>query len=199
MDGNAPNVNVLLTLLDAHGIAYGSPSDLKGSIVKGYDYFTQSNTEYKIKESDIIINTNPEKGNLIQVLFEPQTKLSDSLTYDITAWSLPYAYGIPCVALEKPLTTQARKDTKVDNKAAEKCYAYAAKWNHLADAKFLGKLLGNNLHVSFSEKEFVYENKTFAKGSLVIIRGENQALPWTKSSWRKRRKQTSNSPQSFQG
>jgi len=177
LDGNAPNVQALLKLLDAHGIAFGSTSELKGLVVKGYDYFTQSNIDYKVKETDIVVNTNPEKGNLIQVLFEPSTKLSDSLTYDITAWSLPYAYGIPCVAVEKQVVLGNRSIAKTSNKTAEKCYAYAVKWRNIADAKFLGKLLAKDLHVSFSEKDFTYENTLFSKGSLVIIRGENQGMP----------------------
>ncbi|GIS52983.1 hypothetical protein Ct9H90mP29_00250 [bacterium] len=36
-------------------------------------------------------------------LFEPKTHVSDSLTYDITAWSLPYIYGLEAFATEATL------------------------------------------------------------------------------------------------
>jgi len=35
---------------------------------------------------------------MVEVLFEPHTELTTPLTYDITAWSLPYAYGLEAVA-----------------------------------------------------------------------------------------------------
>jgi hypothetical protein len=31
---------------------------------------------------------------LAKVLLEPRTFVADSNTYDITAWALPYAYGL---------------------------------------------------------------------------------------------------------
>ena len=34
---------------------------------------------------------------------DPQLTYSDSLTYDITAWSIPYAYGLKAVAAIKKL------------------------------------------------------------------------------------------------
>ena len=46
----------------------------------------------------LIVNTDQPKGKMVKVLFEPKAKLSDSLTYDITAWSIPYAYGLKAVA-----------------------------------------------------------------------------------------------------
>jgi hypothetical protein len=39
-----------------------------------------------------------QRGTLVNVLFEPVTELSDSVTYDITAWALPYAYGLQAIA-----------------------------------------------------------------------------------------------------
>ena len=35
---------------------------------------------------------------LVKVLFEPNTVVVDSNTYDITAWAMPYAYGVAAYA-----------------------------------------------------------------------------------------------------
>ena len=37
---------------------------------------------------------------MVKVLFEQNAKLSSPLTYDITAWSLPYAFGLDAFASE---------------------------------------------------------------------------------------------------
>ena len=37
---------------------------------------------------------------MVKVLFEQETKLSTPITYDITAWSLPFAYGLQGFATE---------------------------------------------------------------------------------------------------
>ena len=54
-----------------------------------------------------MINGNGKKSRLIQALFEPKTQFSDSLTYDITSWSLPYAHGLKAVATNHRLNTKA--------------------------------------------------------------------------------------------
>ncbi len=51
-----------------------------------------------MNSTDLVVHTNQPKGKMVKVLFEPNAKLADSLTYDITAWSLPYAHGINAIA-----------------------------------------------------------------------------------------------------
>ena len=52
------------------------------------------------------IHTKQSKGKMVKVLFEPNAKLSDSLTYDITAWSLPYAYGFKAIASKTKVSSR---------------------------------------------------------------------------------------------
>ena len=37
---------------------------------------------------------------MVKALLEPEAKLLDSVTYDITAWSLAFAYGLKGFATE---------------------------------------------------------------------------------------------------
>ena len=46
------------------------------------------------------------KGLLTQILLEPGPELVDSNTYDITAWSLPYAFGLEAYATEEKLESK---------------------------------------------------------------------------------------------
>ena len=62
-----------------------------------YDDLTVVRVE--AERGDLVVPATQPKGTLVKVLFEPTTHLADSLTYDITAWALPYVYGLDAYAL----------------------------------------------------------------------------------------------------
>ena len=95
--GNPEKVAILKSLLDKHQVEYSYGN---GTSVKGFDYSTGKSGSMNASDQHLIIQTNQKKGTLVNVLFEPRTKLADSMTYDITAWSLPYAYGLNAIASE---------------------------------------------------------------------------------------------------
>ncbi|MDA7798681.1 M14 family metallopeptidase [Flavobacteriaceae bacterium] len=162
----------LLTLLDKHQIDYEFTN--KG-LVKGYNYLTQQESRMSVNTKDLVIHTQQPKGKMVKVLFEPNAKLTDSLTYDITAWSLPYAHGFKAIA--STIKVSSRKDVMVDtanNEIDQNAYAYVSKWNSLEDASFLAALLQADVRVRFSEKDFTIEGNSYAKGTLIILRSDNK-------------------------
>lgn len=72
------------------------------------------------------------------MLFEPSPELEDSVTYDITAWEMHYAYGVDGFALTGDIATKAveMENMPIDTEMIERPYAYIAKWNSLDDLKF---------------------------------------------------------------
>ncbi len=167
-------INSLRKLLDRHEIKYGVSTST--SSVKGFDYQSNKTQSIKLSNSDLVINMNQPKSNFIKSLFEPQAKLKDSLTYDITAWSLPYARGLKAYALPNLIAT---KETITINSVGKvegtaKPYAYVSKWNSIADASFLAYLLNHKIKVRFSSLPFSIEGKDYAAGSLIITRAGNE-------------------------
>jgi len=81
---NEDKMKRLKKLLDTHEIRY---ENAKNGSVKGYNYKNQSTNQFAINSTDLVVHTNQPKGKMVKVLFEPNAKLADSLTYDITAWS----------------------------------------------------------------------------------------------------------------
>ena len=69
--------------------------------------YSNQKTKAPLSSGALVINGNDKKSRLIQALFEPRTAFSDSLTYDITSWSLPYAHGLKAIATNQKLTTVA--------------------------------------------------------------------------------------------
>ncbi|MDG1509648.1 MAG: M14 family zinc carboxypeptidase [Flavobacteriaceae bacterium] len=169
---NKDKTTRLLALLDKHQIDYEFTN--KG-LVKGYNYLTQQESRMSVNTKDLVIHTQQPKGKMVKVLFEPNAKLTDSLTYDITAWSLPYAHGFKAIASTTKVSS--RKDVMVDtvnNGIDQNSYAYVSKWNSLEDASFLAALLQADVRVRFSEKDFTIEGNSYAKGTLIILRGDNK-------------------------
>ena len=169
---NKDKTNRLISLLNKHEIQYEYSE--KG-LVKGYNYQTQKESRMSVGTNDLVIHSNQPKGKMVKVLFEPNAKLADSLTYDITAWSLPYAHGFKAMASKTKVSS--RKDVitgMVFNQPSKNAYAYLSKWNSLEDATFLAKLLDNNIRVRFSQKDFTIEGGTYKKGTLIVLRGDNK-------------------------
>lgn len=177
LSGNKDKIQLLTELLDAHEIEYGYTPV---TTVRGYDYNSGNNNTYKTSEDDLVISTDQFKGTLVKVLFEPKTKLSDSLTYDITAWSLPYAYGLNAIASEQKITSTAQNKTNdVLNNIdfSENEYAYICRWESMKDARFLSDLLKNKIRVRFTTEPFEVNNTTFKRGSLIITKADNKSNP----------------------
>ncbi|MEZ4791969.1 MAG: M14 family metallopeptidase [Gelidibacter sp.] len=173
--GNQDKIQALKKLLDKHQIQYGSASSGK---VSGYDYATNKEGTMNATSEDLVVSTNQPKGKMVKVLFEPQTKLTDSLTYDITAWSLPYAYGLDAMASTKLASTSTTGITPNLNIKDGNATAYITKWNHLKDAEFMAELLKQHIKVRFTERPFTTTTpeKTYDRGALIIVRGDNSKV-----------------------
>ena len=171
LQGEADKIASLQALLDQHEIKYET---LNSGKVSGYDYTENEQGSLEFKNA-IVIHTDQPKGKMIHVLFEPNAKLSTPLTYDITAWNIPHAYGLEAIAsTSKVSTTAVQPENAIQNNADKSSAGYITKWNSLADAKFLAELLNHNIRVRFSEKDFVNNGVEFKKGSLVITKSDNK-------------------------
>jgi hypothetical protein len=100
------------------------------------------------------------------------------VTYDITAWSLPYAYGLQSYALRQPLEPVRDSLPGIAhtnaNLIATRPYAYLARWNSLKDVRFLAALLQRRIRVRFAEGAFIAGGKSFPAGTLIITRAGNE-------------------------
>ncbi len=172
---NTEKLKTLALLLSRNGIEYGYGS-VKGGL--GFNYFSGRNEAFKVEKNDMVISAFQPKSVLLKVLFEPKTFVSDSATYDITAWSLPYAYGLQAYATKEALkpSSAGLQDMSVPANEMSNPVAYIANWNSLADVKFLSELLKNNIKVRYSEVPFETGGKKFNAGSLIIARTSNEAL-----------------------
>jgi len=181
LNGDPDKKRALTSLLDKHGIEYGWG---KNGVIKGFNYATGTNGSMQTSENSLVISTNQKKGTLVKVLFEPDAKLTDSLTYDITAWSLPYAYGMEAMASSSYVNSETREGgwgwtiyPPLEARINENVYAYVADWNSMDDARFLAELLTNDIRVRHAEKPFTINGQRHERGSLIITASDNQHNP----------------------
>ena len=171
LNGNVDKIKKLTSLLDLHDIKWGYSKSEK---VIGFHYGTQKKGTINAKNA-IVIKTDQPKGKMVKTLFEPDTKLTNPLTYDITSWSLPYAYGLEAIASTQLLETyDSKKIATIYNEPSTKSVGYISHWASMDDASFFSDLLLNNIRVRFSEKELSFDNTIYPRGSLIITRSDNK-------------------------
>ncbi|MDW8330405.1 MAG: M14 family metallopeptidase [Cyclobacteriaceae bacterium] len=172
---NADKIQRLTRLLDAHLIKYGVAGLSKTT--RGFDYSAQTVKPVTVSAEDILISIYQPKSRLITTLFEPVSKLPDSVTYDITAWNLFYAYGLKGYALNEKLTPQRNYVPGEPMTAgADKPYAYLFPWQSVTDARFLSALLNRGIKVRSALGPFRVNNTSFPAGTLIVTRRNNEHI-----------------------
>jgi len=168
------DIAALLELLDGQKIQYGSVSAPKR--YTGFRYLSRKKETFMAEAEDIMISAYQPQSRLLQVLFEPTTYYSDSLTYDLTAWAVPYIYDLETYALtEKVVPTEyALQDFEMGNIDPERPYAYVAHWRNFDDVKFLAQLMTKGIKVRFAQQPFQVGDQQFDRGSLIMTAFDNR-------------------------
>jgi Zinc carboxypeptidase len=164
----------LTDLLDLHKIKYGTA---ESGALTGFNYMTGRENIFSLQKNDLVISAYQPLSTLTQVLFDPESTLSDSLTYDITAWALPYAQGLEAYALKQKINVnQNFKLPSAQITTKENAYAYLTPWKSFYNARFLSHLLQNGVRVRFSSVPFEIEGKKYDTGTLIATRADNRQL-----------------------
>ena len=162
--------------LTEQGIQFGTVA--RAQEARGYSFKTGNSGPVTIGPGDMVVSTRQPRHVLTRVLFEPQPTLDDSLSYDITAWALPYVYGVEAYALpgaivpDTPWPMGAPDLPPSDPEAI----AYLAEWQSFEDARLLAALLHNGINVRFAEEPFTLGGREWDRGTLIVTKGTNRHL-----------------------
>ncbi len=184
-ESNDPNkVNMLCQLLDRHLIRYGRVgAGLSG--IKAFDYGSGQEISASLNPNDLVISAYQPKSTLLEVLFEPTPHLSDSLTYDITSWALPYAFGLDAYALKERVEPKKAWTRYVAPEVmlAASPYAWCIRRSSIAEAKFMGLVLQKGLKVRYATRPFAMADQQFESGTYVISRADNRSVTTELDGW----------------
>lgn len=113
---------------------------------------------------------------LVRALFERPTSFPDSIFYDISAWTLPDAFGLEWAALPNNLFRE--KDFEESSQSFKRAapsklgngipYAYAISDNGYETPKILNKLLSSGVRVRAAMLPFTINGQTYKQGTLIV-------------------------------
>jgi len=191
---DAASMESLKRMLESNQVRYASPR-ITGKKLAAYDYRLDREGSVTLDSNDVIISAYQPQGRLMQVFFEPDSRSSDSISYDLTAWALPYVYNIEAYATEEKLPEadrpEAGKEKLPEAGKAEvpgkteaastadsaRAYAYAASMTGFSELKFMAQLFKAGLKVRYTLHPFTAEGKTYTRGSVIVARGDNMNVP----------------------
>lgn len=175
-DSPGRRVDLLVDHLDRLGIRYGAAA--RTARVAGMDYRTGDPGRFEVAEGDLVIPAAQPRAVLTRVLFDPEVALSDSLTYDITAWALPYVYDLHAVASSEAIAVRDWAPASIGGVEASDGvpYAWVAAWDDAGDAAFMAALMKAGIIVRRNDEPFRVGDRAFDRGSVIITRRNNERL-----------------------
>ncbi|MFZ2286139.1 MAG: M14 family metallopeptidase [Bacteroidales bacterium] len=174
---DAASLKSLKKLLESNQIRYDLPR-VTGKKITAFDYRAGRQGTLTVEKNDILVSAFQPQSRLMQVLFEPESKSTDSISYDLTAWALPYVYNLEAWASEErlPVADAVEKAAASAESFPDtlRPYAYAAPMNGFNELKFMAQLYKSGLNVRISLKPFTAEGTSFSRGSVIVARGDNR-------------------------
>ncbi|MGB3542627.1 M14 metallopeptidase family protein [Rubrivirga sp.] len=174
--GDPGRLRALADLLDFQGVAYGWARGGSASGVRyGGGLGDEETGRLEVEPGALVVSTDQPKGQLAAVLFEPEPALVDSVTYDATAWALPYVYGLEGLASDLEVVTGGPAPAEATVPSGRP-YAYVADWSSPADAQLLAALLRHGVGVRVMPEPFESGGRQFGRGALVVTRTGNAGV-----------------------
>ncbi len=130
------------------------------------------------KGNSYVVPMDQKNHRLIKAMFEKRTTFSDSLFYDISAWTFPLAFNLDYAELGSLANAGPEiKEFKalsgnVDQKSN---YAYLFEWNEYYTPKALNRILNKDLRAKVAKEPFSLEGRQYDYGT-VMVPVQNQDL-----------------------
>ncbi len=163
-------IKAVIKLLEQNGIEYGTVANKS---FHGFNYNTGKDDVYSDEGFHVAISAYQPKAVMAKVLLEPKTVVTDSNTYDITAWSVPYSYGVKGYAVKEKLEVSNNWKSAAAVTDVNSSYGVLIPYQSLNAAKVVAHLLKNGVKVRFAQKPFTYGGKAYDRGTLIILKTSN--------------------------
>tara|TARA_R110002012_G_scaffold93567_1_gene226894 strand:+ start:63675 stop:66194 length:2520 start_codon:yes stop_codon:yes gene_type:complete len=123
------------------------------------------------KENSYVIPLNQRNQRLVKAMFEKRTTFTDSLFYDISAWTFPLAFDVDYVEVNT-LTNAGSEITKLaplkGSIGTKANYAYLFEWHEYYSPKALNAILNKGIRVKVGKTPFSVEGKSYDYGTIMI-------------------------------
>lgn len=138
---------------------------------------TISGKAYK-KGASYVVPMNQKNHRLIKGMFEKRTTFTDSLFYDVSAWTFPLAFNVDYAELST-LTNAGPEITEFKplegSISAQSNYAYLFEWNEYYTPKALNSIVEKGIRAKVAKSPFSLEGQKYDYGT-IMIPVQNQKL-----------------------
>lgn len=130
------------------------------------------------KGSSYIVPLNQKNPKLIKAMFEKRTTFSDSLFYDVSAWTFPLSFNLQYSEMSSLANAGAEV---VDFKpisgsiSGQSNYAYLFEWHQYYTPKALNMILEKGLRAKVAKSPFTLDGNTYDYGT-IMVPVQNQSL-----------------------
>ncbi len=161
-----------------NGIGFGNEHDKTSSyqlakILKTHkiDVF-----ETKQKKFKYYVPLKQKKSRLIKAIFDTNTKFEDSLFYDVSAWTFPYAFNLNYEFIKEELKTNNSINKPVGKVSNYSNYGYLIKPHDYHIPTLINYIQENGIRIKSSSKQFKINDDHFDYGTLLIpVVGQSQS------------------------
>ena len=118
-----------------------------------------------------VVPMDQKNPRLIRAIFEKRTTFTDSLFYDVSAWTLPLAFDLNYESqtnLSKAGAEITDLKPNTGGVSARSNYAYLFEWHHYYSPKVLNALLEKGLRAKVAKSPFVLDGKSYDYGTIMV-------------------------------
>lgn len=139
--------------------------------------FRENGKDFK-KGYSYIVPKNQRQSRLVKAMFEKRTSFTDSLFYDISAWSFPLSFGLDFTESASLANAGPAIETlskRSPNAVAQSNYGYLMEWHEYYTPKALNAILNAGLRAKVGMEKFSLGGTDYDYGT-ILIPVQNQKL-----------------------
>ena len=126
-----------------------------------------------VPDSAFVVPVRQASHRMVEALFEIRESYADSLSYDITGWTMPMAFNLPYAKVASATLGDKFDEAVVPaGKYSRASYAYAFEWTGFYAPRALYRLLSEGVFAKVAQGKFSVDGKTFSHGSVIVPLGE---------------------------
>ena len=138
---------------------------------------TIANKSYA-RGNSYVVPLNQKNHRLIKAMFEKRTTFTDSLFYDISAWTFPLAFNVDYAEVQN-LTHAGEKieelKARTGSVSGKSQYAYLFEWHEYYSPKALNAILNKGLRAKVAKSPFTLAGTRYDYGT-IMVPVQNQKL-----------------------
>jgi hypothetical protein len=150
------------------------------TVLQARRYYSSRSERTSFPEGTLVVSLRQPRRHLATALLEPKTSVRDTFFYDLSAWSLPVAYGLPAFESDAALPTSAQlwsetaapKGNVVGEPAT---VAYLIPWESLDAASAVWSMLRKGIVVYSATRPFTINGRYHRAGTAIVFSAQQRS------------------------